>query len=130
MKPFQTEVWTTVDGTDVPLTEMSASHRRNALAWCLRRAATIEADVTLAELTNLYRKVPTVVGEMPDGTPILGPSVDLMPRGDAARDAFDAMLEARAHRPREFVLGLPLVQELARLVALDTVAEDEGEAPA
>jgi len=42
-----------------------------------------------------------------------------------AQDAFDAMLEERGRNPRAFVMGLPLIQELARLVALDSVATNE-----
>ena len=126
MKPYQTKVWTTADGEDIPLADMTPTHRRNALTWALRRAPEIEAQATVQELQYLMRPVPTVVGEMPGGVPILGPSVNMMPRGEMAQDAFDAMLEDRGRNPRAFVMGLPLIQELARLVALDSVATNEA----
>lgn len=118
MKPYQTTVWTTKDGTDIPLTSMTPEHRRNALAMVMRNAALIESQLTAGELQRLMQPVPTVIGE-DHGVPVLGPSENLMPRGEMAQDAFDAMLDERMRNPRQFVLTLPLVVELVKLVGLD-----------
>lgn len=121
MKPYQTKVWTTKDGTDIPLADMTPEHRRNALAHTLRHAAMIESQVTMQELVYLATPRPTVTGIDQHGAPIPGPPVNMMPSGEMAQDAFDAAMDERARNPRQFVTTLPLVQELLRLVGLDAV---------
>lgn len=97
---YQDEHWTTRDGREITLGEMTPSHRANLLAYLERHAAGLKhrADLSL----------------------ILIPT----PQASGGADVFDAALErAFEQDPDMWLAELPLVVRLRELVEADRKEE-------
>lgn len=87
----QAEWWRTKDGTWVRIADMAESHRHNTARFILRRAARIEFQVSLSDLT-------------------FANAFDL---GENARDALENMHSDRASDPAKWLRGTDLYRALA-----------------
>jgi hypothetical protein len=96
---YQAEVWTTKDGREIALGDMTPEHRRNLLAWIRRRAEQLKWSAELRICA--------------------GPG----PSGDAASDCFDAIFDEMLRTPAaEWIEEQPLVARLRELVDADAPA--------
>ncbi len=115
MNLMQGETWTARDGRVLPIADMAPDHKAACVKMLMRQAALIERRYTMAEMARLSTLTPTVMGEI-DGKPIIAPRrdwVDLLPRGQAAQDAFDRELQERWDNPERWLLSTPLVKALS-----------------
>lgn len=119
---MQAEYWVTKDGRQLRLMDMEPGHRRNLLRFLRRRAASTKARYDAALSNAIVSTSHTVIGVM-GGQDIEVPVHD-DEMSDAVSDMFDRQLNTP---PAVWLESLPLVRELARLVAMDETTETESE---
>jgi hypothetical protein len=111
----QGEIWFPKGRPKLPITDMDERWRRNAAAWLLRQAKTIEFYYSAYEIDRDHEPMMVVIGEHPDGRVVerLDPEAYLAPaEGSMAGDAYERIFEERAERPEEWLKSTPLYKAL------------------